>query len=106
MCPLIWTHVSQKKKIRSPQERVRSSCCYININIRYYLKGAQNKPETQKAVLMMKTVLVLARPLKAREPRAEAQLKRMIRLSLTLKWWRRGVTTRLPRLLQRVESVL
>ena len=88
------------------QENFTIQLLISSFNIRYYLKGAQNTPETQKAVLMMKTVLVLARPLKAREPRAEAQLRRMIRLSLTLKWWRRGVTTRLPRLLQRVESVL
>ena len=88
------------------QENFTIQLLISSFNIGYYLKGAQNKPETQKAVLMMKTVLVLARPLKAREPRAEAQLRRMIRLSLTLKWWRMGVTTRLPRLLQRVESVL
>ena len=64
--------------------------------------GAQNMADMQQAMLMVNIGPVVARPRMTRELRREPQQRRMMRLSWMLNQWKTGVTTRLPRLLQRV----
>ena len=68
--------------------------------------GAQNIADKQQAMLMVNSGPVLARPRMTRELRREPQQRRMMRLSWMFNQWNKGVTTRLPRLLQRVQSML
>ena len=68
--------------------------------------GAQNIADKKQAMLMVNIGPVLARPRMTRELRREPQQRRMMRLSWMLNQWNTEVTTRLPRLLQRVQSML